>query len=354
MGGSAVAALAGLASCLAHLPGQSPLPRPLQACWAQRGHPGWALLPLDTLAFEQGCGHLASAVLPPAVAAAAPQALHGAASFAPRAGSPLPPGQPPAEPQSAMLAAFAALQVGSRAGCRRPPLNSHLAARLPHRQTDPQFDVHPLARRSPRRRCWARRRPAWSPRRLTAACRAAALCRCMSSWPRAARAAGPLPNAAPQQGRWSQRPTSAARSLRCLPRNRRRTQARFTPRRSRPVTQTRLWWVPSPCEGDTSTPSAVRCTANDAAFPAAQPHPQAHRLSGLPSLNLFAPGGPLSAAAIAELDAASKGGGDGGGAPLQPLADLFAGGGSCEIAAAGVDWEGLLLVRWEGGGCVIG
>ena len=34
-----------------------PLPA-LQACWGRRGHPGWALLPLDTAAFEQSCAHL--------------------------------------------------------------------------------------------------------------------------------------------------------------------------------------------------------------------------------------------------------------------------------------------------------
>ena len=30
----------------------------LQACWARRGHPGWAILPLDTATFERGCAHL--------------------------------------------------------------------------------------------------------------------------------------------------------------------------------------------------------------------------------------------------------------------------------------------------------
>lgn len=36
-----------------------PIPNALaQACWARRGHPGWAILPLDTPTFERGCAHL--------------------------------------------------------------------------------------------------------------------------------------------------------------------------------------------------------------------------------------------------------------------------------------------------------
>lgn len=57
-----------------------------KACWARRGHPGWALLPLETAAFEQGCGHLREVLLPASVAAAAvPQTPHGGTSLAPAA-----------------------------------------------------------------------------------------------------------------------------------------------------------------------------------------------------------------------------------------------------------------------------
>ena len=34
---------------------------PPQACWARRGHPGWAIMPLDTPVFVRGCAHLQQA-----------------------------------------------------------------------------------------------------------------------------------------------------------------------------------------------------------------------------------------------------------------------------------------------------
>lgn len=69
-----------------HAPAAVTLGRPapwlLQACWASRGHPGWALLPLDTPAFEQSCCHLEQVLLPAEVAAAAvPQVPHASAGF---------------------------------------------------------------------------------------------------------------------------------------------------------------------------------------------------------------------------------------------------------------------------------
>jgi hypothetical protein len=57
-----------------------------KACWARRGHPGWAFLPLETAAFEQGCGHLREVLLPASVTAAVvPQTPHGGPSLAPAA-----------------------------------------------------------------------------------------------------------------------------------------------------------------------------------------------------------------------------------------------------------------------------
>lgn len=71
------------------------LPASLQACWGRRGHPGWALLPLETAAFQQGCSHLPSVLLPVQLAAAAvPQVPHSGPAFPP----------PPAAPASPSLA----------------------------------------------------------------------------------------------------------------------------------------------------------------------------------------------------------------------------------------------------------
>jgi hypothetical protein len=86
----------------------------LQACWQRRGHPGWALLPLDTAAFEASCSHLQSVVLPPELAAAAiPLVPHSSTGFL-----------APSMPASLPLPASPTLPMGIPA--------STSAAALPH------------------------------------------------------------------------------------------------------------------------------------------------------------------------------------------------------------------------------
>eukprot|EP00887_Chlorella_sp_A99_P005284 scaffold1.g5284.t1 len=103
------------------------------ACWARRGHPGWAVAGLDTEAFLQMAGHLPRCLLPAElVAAAKPQASHAAVavpvpSAVPTlcsvpltgAGAPAPAAPAAAGPAAALRAAAAAGSLSSPAS---PPL----------------------------------------------------------------------------------------------------------------------------------------------------------------------------------------------------------------------------------------
>ena len=81
------------------------------SCWARRGHPGWAVVGMDTASFEQMCGHLPRCLLPPSLAAAAlPQAPH--THFA--APAPPAPLQEQQQQQQAEAAAAAAAAAGAQ------------------------------------------------------------------------------------------------------------------------------------------------------------------------------------------------------------------------------------------------
>ena len=64
-------------------------------CWEQRGHPGWAILEVETARFRESCAHLPSALLPASmVAACVPAVPHGSEGMAITRSALLPPAPP--------------------------------------------------------------------------------------------------------------------------------------------------------------------------------------------------------------------------------------------------------------------
>ncbi|PRW58095.1 CSE family protein [Chlorella sorokiniana] len=284
-----------------------------KACWARRGHPGWAILPLDTPAFERGCAHLHQVTLPPHLAATAvPQAAHTAASFL------------------AAAAAPAALSQGSSGGTGSPTAVADAAPGSPQLSlpgaaaAGEQRATSPFAQQQMRHAFASLGvQSPGTPARPLGSPPDAALASAPASPFQAASAS------AAEGGRGDSSLT--ARLLHSLgPSVQPPPAQQLQPQAQQAQQAQRNGAVPP-------TPGLEAALA---------PAVVAKIISGLPSLNLFAPDGPLGVGAVAELEASAGGDGDRKVPHIPSLGAMF---GSKDLALSNqsVDWEQLLREAYK-------